>query len=269
MRDAGRAAIQTEENNSMKRFEGKAALVTGAASGIGLATAQRLAREGAQVFACDMSADKLQEEVGKLGAEGLQVRAHTLNVTDASACRAAVAAAVAACGRLDVLCNIAGIGQFKLFGDISMAEWDKIIAVNATAPFVMCQAALPHLLASKGNIVNMASSAGLVGIPYNAAYCASKGAILMLSKSLAAEFAGRGVRVNAVCPGGVNTPLTAGFNTSIPEGIDPNLMTRIFPLTPFNAEPEEIAGIVAYLASDEARFVTGAAFSIDGGQTAI
>lgn len=253
----------------MKRFEGKVALVTGAASGIGLATMQRLAREGAKVFACDMTADKLKEEVGKLEAEGLQARAHTLNVTDPEACRGAVAAAVAAFGRLDVLCNIAGIGQFKLFTDISLEEWNKILAVNVTGLFVMCQAAIPHLLESQGNIVNMSSSAGLVGIPYNAAYCASKGAVLVFSKSLASEFAGRGVRVNAVCPGGVNTPLAASFNGNIPTEIDPNLMTRVFPLTPFMAEPEEIAGMVAYLASDEARFVTGGAFSIDGGQTSI
>lgn len=253
----------------MKRFENKVALVTGAASGIGLATAQRLAREGASVFACDLNFEQLEQEMAKLTAEGHTVRTHKLNVADSAACHAAVAAAVSTFGKLDVLCNIAGIGQFKSFDEISQAEWDKIIAVNVTGVFVLCQAAMPHLLASGGNIINMSSSAGVVGVPYNAAYCASKGAVLLLTKSLSSEYAGRGVRVNAICPGGVNTPLSRGFNESMPKDMDTNLMMRVFPLTPFNAEPEEIAAAVAYLASDEARFVTGIGFSIDGGQTAI
>lgn len=253
----------------MKRFENKVALVTGAASGIGLATAQRLAREGASVFACDLNAEQLEAEMAKLAAEGLTVRTHKLNVADSAACHAAVAEAVATYGKLDVLCNIAGIGQFKDFADISQGEWDKIMAVNVTGVFALCQAAMPHLLASQGNIINMSSSAGVVGVPYNAAYCASKGAVLMLTKSLSSEFAARGVRVNAICPGGVNTPLSRGFSESMPKNMDANLMMRVFPLTPFNAEPEEIAAAVAYLASDEARFVTGIGFSIDGGQTGI
>jgi meso-butanediol dehydrogenase / (S,S)-butanediol dehydrogenase / diacetyl reductase len=253
----------------MQRFENKVALVTGAASGIGLATARRLAQEGARIFACDINFAQLQQEMAKLTAAGSTVHVHNLNVADVGACHAAVAAAVQAFGRLDVLCNIAGIGQFKNFADISQSEWDKIIAVNVTGVFAMSQAAMPHLLESKGNIVNISSSAGLVGVPYNAAYCASKGAVLLLTKSLASEFAGRGVRVNAICPGGVNTPLASGFINQLPEGIDPNLMARVFPLTPFNGEPEEIAAAIAYIASDEARFVTGSGFVIDGGQTSI
>lgn len=252
----------------MKRFENKVALVTGAASGIGLATMRRLAAEGASVFACDMSADQLRDEVKKLADQGLPVQAHVLNVTDSAACRAAVAAAVAQFGKLDVLCNIAGIGQFKNFLEVTEAEWDKVMAVNITSLFVLSQAAMPHLLESKGNIVNMSSSAGIVGVPYNTAYCASKGAVSLFSKSLATEFAGRGVRVNAVCPGGVNTPLVAKSFT-MPEGVDMALMGRLFSIAGNNAEPEDIAACVAYLASEEARFVTGVTFSIDGGQTAI
>ena len=252
----------------MKRFEGKVALVTGAASGIGLATLRRLAGEGAKVLACDMNAAQLQAEVEQLTAAGHQAKALVLDVTDASACRAAVAAAVAyGDGRLDILCNIAGSGQFKHFADVTQAEWDKVLAVNTTSLFVLSQAAMPHLLESKGNIVNMGSSAGMVGIPYNAAYCASKGAVVLFTKALAVEYAGRGVRVNAVCPGGVNTPLARSFNAV--EGLDANLLMRAFPLTPFQAEPEDIAGAVAYLASDEARYVTGHTLVIDGAQTAI
>lgn len=251
----------------MKRFEGKVALVTGAASGIGLATLRKLAGEGARVLACDVNAAQLQAEVDQLTASGLQAKARVLDVTDADACRAAVAEAVSyGGGRLDILCNIAGIGQFKHFTDVTKEEWDKVLAVNTTSLFVLSQAAMPHLLESKGNIVNMASSAGMVGIPYNAAYCASKGAVVLFTKALAVEYAGRGVRVNAVCPGAVNTPLARAFGAV--EGLDMNLLMRSFPLTPFQAEPEDIADAVAYLASDEARYVTGHTLVIDGGQTA-
>ena len=252
----------------MNRFKGKVALVTGAASGIGLATLRRLAAEGARVLACDMNAAPLKAAVDPLEAAGLQAKALVLDVTDAEACRGAVAAAVAyGDGRLDILCNIAGIGQFKHFTDVTQSDWDKVIAVNLTSLFVLSQAALPHLLESKGNIVNMASSAGLVGIAYNAAYCASKGGVVLLTKALAAEYAGRGVRVNAVCPGAVNTPLASHFRAV--EGLDMALIGRAHPLTPYHSEPEEIAGAVAYLASDEARFVTGHTLAIDGAQTAV
>jgi meso-butanediol dehydrogenase/(S,S)-butanediol dehydrogenase/diacetyl reductase len=252
----------------MQRFDGKVALITGAASGIGLASARRLAREGARVFACDVNVGQLQAEVAALAAEGLQVKAHALDVADVAACGAAVAAAVAAFGRLDVLGNIAGIGQCQHFGEIEQATWDKVMAIHITGVFAMCQAAMPHLLESKGNIVNISSVAGLVGLPYSAAYCASKGAVLLLTKSLATEFAGRGVRVNAICPGGVTTPLSKSF--VMPADIDMGLMGRMTALTPETfTDPSEIAASLAYLASDEARFVTGTGFVIDGGQTAI
>jgi meso-butanediol dehydrogenase/(S,S)-butanediol dehydrogenase/diacetyl reductase len=253
----------------MQRFENKIALITGAASGIGLATARRLAQEGAKIFACDLNFTLLETEMAKLSATGATVKTLNLNVADVSACHAAVAKAVETFGRIDVLCNIAGIGQFKNFADITQAEWDRMFAVNVTGLFAMTQAAMPHLLVSKGNVINMSSAAGVVGIPYNAAYCASKGAVLLFSKSLATEYASRGVRVNAICPGGVNTPLAAGFNNNLPKDIDGALLGRVFPLTPFNAEPEEIAAAIAYIASDEARFVTGIGLSIDGGQTGI
>jgi meso-butanediol dehydrogenase/(S,S)-butanediol dehydrogenase/diacetyl reductase len=131
--------------------------------------------------------------------------------------------------------------------------------------FFLSRAAMPHLIQSKGNIVNMSSSAGLVGQAYTSAYCATKAAVLMFSKSLAIEFAKKGVRVNAICPGMVNTPLTEKF--SMPDDVDMQLMEKMFPLIE-GAEPEEIAGAVAYLASAEARFITGAALPIDGAQTA-
>lgn len=250
----------------MKRFDGKVALITGAASGIGLATTRRLAEEGARILACDISGDALQREVGALTEQGYDVAARVVDVTDSAACDVAVADAVARFGRLDVLANVAGILMFKHFTDLTDQEWAKAFAVNVNGVFAMCRAAMPHLLAARGNIVNIASAAGIVGVPYNAPYCATKGAVLMLSKSLAVEYAARGVRVNAVCPGSVLTPMTAGVTP--PADADMSIFGRLWPLVD-HAKPEEIAGAIAYLASEEARFVTGAAFVIDGGQTAI
>ena len=174
-------------------------------------------------------------------------------------------AAVAAAERIDVLVNVAGIGIYRHTTDFTDDEWHRVIEVNLSGTFFMCRAAIPHLLATSGSIVNVASAAGLVGTPYGAAYGASKGGVVMLTKSLAVEYAKQGLRCNCVCPGGVDTPLLRTY--AVPGGTDPQLMARM-QLVPTLGRPEEIAGLVAYLASDEARYVNGAAMSIDGGQTA-
>ena len=140
-----------------------------------------------------------------------------------------------------------------------------MMGINLNSVFFLSQAAMPHLIATKGNIVNMASSAALVGQIYNAAYCASKGAVVMLSKSMAVEFADRGVRVNAICPGAVKTALTEKF--TMPDNANMDMFMRLMPLVDM-AEADEIAGSVAYLASAEARYITGTTLAIDGGQTA-
>lgn len=258
----------------MKRFEQQTALVTGAASGIGRATAERLAREGARVLACDIDEQRLRDEAGKLAAAGLDVTPHLLDVTNAADCAAAVAAAVARFGRLDVLCNIAGTLLVRNFAEITAAEWARVMAINVNGIFHLCQAALPHLLQSKGNIVNIASTAGLVGIPYGVAYSTSKSAVVGLTRALAAEFASAGVRVNAVAPGNVATPMTAVYQT--PPGADMALLMRLTPLMKTDnpritaaAQPEEIAAAVAFLASAESRFATGTVLAVDGGQTAV
>jgi meso-butanediol dehydrogenase / (S,S)-butanediol dehydrogenase / diacetyl reductase len=253
--------------DNMSRFVGKVALVTGAASGIGLATAERLAREGAQVLACDVNAALLNEEVPRLVEEGLTVTARVVDVTDVAACQAAVAAAVSTFGRLDVLCNVAGTLLIKRFTELTDEEWQRQMAINVTGVFFLCRAAMPYLLESRGNIVNIASSAALIGVPYGAVYSAAKGAVLLLSKALAVEFAGEGVRVNAVCPGSVMTPLVAGFMP--PEGADSKLLSRLVPLTPQHGHPADIAATIAFIASDESRFMTGAGVVVDGAQTAI
>jgi meso-butanediol dehydrogenase/(S,S)-butanediol dehydrogenase/diacetyl reductase len=228
------------------RFEGKRVLVTGAASGIGAATAALFAREGAEVVALDQTE-----------APGV----HQIDVTDS----AAVAAKVRDSGPFDVVANIAGMVRLGHTVDVPLEVWQKHLDVNLTAPFVISQAALPGLLERKGNIVNVASVAGLKGQAYSAAYCASKAGVVMLTKSMALELAKQGVRVNCVCPGQVSTPLVKGVAETMPTDVDWKLVERLMNVAPNSSKPEEIAEAIAYLASDVARSVTGTALSIDGG----
>jgi meso-butanediol dehydrogenase / (S,S)-butanediol dehydrogenase / diacetyl reductase len=247
------------------RFENKIALVTGGASGIGRATALRLARDGAHVMIGDVNLAGL-EETARLA--GPQVRIAQLDVTDPDACAAFVGSTVAAFGGLDILCNIAGVLEMMALADITPQRWSRIMAVNINGVAFMTRAAMPHLVERRGNVVNLASAAGLVGVPFNAAYCASKHAVVGLTRALAIEFAGAGVRVNAVCPGGVDTPMLAGPPR---EGVDFALVMRSASAWLNGGalcDPADIADAVAFLASAEARQITGITMPVDGGQTA-
>ena len=167
-------------------------------------------------------------------------------------------------GAPNVLCNIAGIGNFAHTVDLPFDDWQHVIAVNLTGTFLMCQAVLPHLLDNGGNIVNTASNAGLQGLAYSAAYCASKGGVVQLTRALAIEYWKSEIRVNAVAPGGVDTPLSRAF--TMPEGADMSFMSKM--MTPRGmAEPDDLASLFAYVASDEARYMTGAIVSMDAGLT--
>jgi len=246
----------------MRRFADRVALVTGAASGIGRATAMRLAQEGARVVCADVNKTGLAETVELIENDREWAIARRCDVSDPAAGAATVADAIAAFGSLDVLCNIAGVGAFQHTAAVSPDEWARVIAINLAGTFFMTQAALPHLPARRGAIVNMASSARLIGQAYCAAYCASKGGVVALTRALAVEFARQGLRVNCICPGGVDTAFTAGF--APPPGADIDLVRRLA-LVPEKASPGDVAAAVAYLASDEARHINGAALSIDGG----
>ncbi len=247
------------------RFEGKVALVTGAASGIGRCTALQIAAEGGQVLACDIDTAGLTSLVEASAGSAGVISAFELNVTDSARCNAAVDAVCEQFGKLDVLCNIAGVVQTNHFHDLTDADWDRVMSINVNSVFYLCRAAIPKLKQSRGNIVNLASVAGIMGQAYTASYCASKAAVVMLTKSLAIEYAAAGIRANAICPGGVNTPLVAKF--SAPDDVDFNLMARYMPLTEMS-EPEEVADLVLFLASDAARSINGVAMPIDSGVSA-
>jgi meso-butanediol dehydrogenase/(S,S)-butanediol dehydrogenase/diacetyl reductase len=247
----------------MRRFEGKCVLITGAASGIGRATAERMASEGASLFLLDVQTQGLEETLKRVRELGADAEARICDVSDPESTRAAVEDAVQRCGRLDSLCNIAGILHFDHTHELSRETWRRILAVNLDGTFFMCQAALPHLLAARGNIVNMSSTAALAGHPWTAAYSASKGGVLALTYTLAIEYCGQGLRANAVCPGSVQTPIHSVFK--LPAGADRKLLYRIMPPDGVFRGPEAAAATVAFLASEDAAHINGTEIRVDGG----
>lgn len=249
----------------MKRFENRVALITGAASGIGRACALRFAEEGASLALCDVQAAALDATAKDARERGAKVESALVDVSDEAQVKGFVAAAVAALGKLDVVCNVAGILRFDHTHELALADWSRLLGINLTGTFLVCREAIPHLLATRGNIVNVASTAGMTGQPWGAAYAASKGGVIAMSRALAVEYAKQGVRVNCVCPGSIETPITQAFH--VPEGANPKLVRRIMPLTGF-AGPEKVANVVALLASDEGSHITGEEIRIDGGALA-
>lgn len=250
----------------MGRFQDKVVLVTGAASGIGRATAECFAREGARVACTDIDVERLNETVQRIEKAAGTALAIESNVADADSARASVTLCVEKLGKPNILCNVAGVGGFVRTEELSVERWQRTLGVNLNGTFYMSHACLPHLLESPGsNIVNVASLAGLIGQAYCAAYCASKWGVVGLTKALAVEYVKRGLRVNCVCPGGVETAILGSFIP--PEGADPGLLSRLALQGGFT-QPDEIAEAIAYLASDAARSVTGVALPVDRGVAA-
>jgi NAD(P)-dependent dehydrogenase (short-subunit alcohol dehydrogenase family) len=259
--DAANAAIGSFTG---RRFVDKVAVVTGAGSGIGRAVATRLAEEGARVAALDVAADNLAATVKDIAEEGGTATGYPCDVTSETSVNETVAALAGEVGPPTVVCNVAGIGGFYNTVDMPTDRWERILAVNLTGPFLVCRATLPFLLEHGGSIVNVASNTALMGQAYSAAYCASKAGLLMFSKALAAEYLSRSVRVNVVAPGGVDTPLIGTFE--LPEGADFKELRKI--MTPMGfSTPSEIAASIAFIASDESTYTTGAVLSVDGGLT--
>lgn len=247
----------------MARFTRKVAIVTGAASGIGRATAVRLASEGARVACVDRDAKGVRATVKLLPAD--RGKAYTCDILHPDNIVRTVKNVVKDFGRIDVLCNIAGIGHFANDEDETLEFWNRIIGVNLTGTFLMSQAALPHLKKSKGAIVNCASTAGTHAQPLSSAYSASKGGVISLTQTMAITNGKAGVRVNCVAPGGVNTAITDQF--PIPEDADLMLFARIMPFIDMG-EPEELAAAFAFLASSDASYINGVVLRVDGGMKA-
>ena len=250
----------------------RTALVTGAASGIGRETARRLAADGMAVALADIDAVRLVEAVRDLESEGHRVIGVALDVASVDSCGEAVHAAADWTGRLDVLVNAAGVWVEGPTDSMTEADWDRVVDINLKGTFFMCRYAIPALEATAGCIVNVSSDAGLWGNKGAAIYCASKGGVTVLTKSLAVELAARGIRVNAVCPGDVDTPMIR-YQAETFGGDDPDAYLRTL-LEAYQQRParfiwpDEVASLIHYLTTPAAAPITGAALSIDFGLTA-
>ncbi|GAA2821041.1 NAD(P)-dependent dehydrogenase (short-subunit alcohol dehydrogenase family) [Aminobacter aminovorans] len=251
----------------LKRFDNKVVLVTGAASGIGRATALRLGSEGATLILADRNFEGARQVCATAVEQyGVQADALAYDAADKTSARRMVDEALAMHGRLDSLINNAGIYRRDHFANQTGDDWSLVFGINLESVFHIVHQALPALIASRGNVVSTASTAGLQGIAYAAAYAASKAGIIAMTKSLATEYAPKGVRFNAICPGRIRTEIGTGLQPI--EDQDPDIMVKPPKLAgKESGEPEDVASAFAYLTSDEACFVTGAVLVVDGAQT--
>jgi meso-butanediol dehydrogenase/(S,S)-butanediol dehydrogenase/diacetyl reductase len=244
----------------MTSLNGKVALITGTSAGLGAATARVFAERGASVFGIARDAERME----KVFADVPGGKFSSVDITTPAACRQAVEDCVSAFGRLDVLVNVAGFHKMRHTQTMSDDEWEQDLAVNLHGPFYLCRAALPHLLEVGGNIVNVASIAGVEGEVYSAGYCAAKHGLVGLTRALAVEFTKEKLRVNVVCPGGMPTEAT---EFEAPDNADWDLIMRIASPRGF-METADVAKAIAFLASDDAAAIHGAVYRVDNGKGA-
>ena len=251
------------------KLEQRVAVITGAGSGIGQAMALLFAREGARILATDLNGAAAQETAGRIVAAGGVAEAAEVDATVPEQVRGMIERAQAAYGRVDILCNNAGIGSTTDVVECEPDEWDRVMAVNVRSVFLGCKYAVPVMIAQGGGvIVNTASVAGMVGIVKRASYSASKGAVIALTRQVAIDFVEHGIRVNCVCPGTVDSPWVGRL---LNQAGDPTAARQaLVARQPMGrlGTPEEVAAAALYLASDDAAFITGTGLVIDGGLTA-
>lgn len=246
-------------------FEGKVALVTGAASGLARETALQFAQQGADLSLVDVNAAGLAEVRGQIEAMGRRCLTQVLDVSAKRNCDDAVMNTVERFGRLDVLCNIAAVVQIGHALDVTEAQWNRMLGINLAGPFFLCQAAIPHLLKTQGNIVNVASSGGLKAQAYTVPYSTSKAGLIHMTRSLAMEFMHKPIRINVVAPGAMDTEM--GRNTTLADGVDMSLVQRFFNMRP-PSKPADVARFILYVASDQSMSLHGACLSVDTGVSA-
>jgi len=258
------------------KLENKVALITGAGSGIGKAAAQLFAKEGARIVVADLDRERGEDTAKKIRADGGQSIFVETDVTKSSLVEATVSKTISEFGRVDILYNSAGVDIFvinpKADGTVVGTleeDWDRLLAINLKGAFLFAKYTLPHMMKQRrGVVINMGSEYGIVGGLASAAYCASKGGVVLLTKQMALDYAPYNIRVNCICPCNVDTPLMEkGLATSENPQAMRKTWEKIMPLRRFS-KPEEIAAGALYLASDDASFVTGTVLSIDGGVTA-
>jgi dihydroanticapsin dehydrogenase len=251
------------------RVEGRVAIVTGAASGIGEASAARLAEEGAIVICADINGTEAESTAELIRESGWSAKSATIDISDDRQCDELVTQTVAEFGSVDVLVNNAGVNLPGVFHEITNETIDRTLNVNVKGAMYLTRAVIPHMLAKgNGSIVNMSSVNGLVSEPFLTAYSASKGAIVMFTKGIALDYAKAGIRCNAICPGWVDTPINYA-HADLLGGLD-HVYENIGVFQPIGrpGTPREIANLVLFLSSDEASFITGSIISADGGMTA-